>query len=130
MSRNTLRWLFLAAFIAAASLLWLMRDRVIATALSFHSVAPETDLPAKSGEIRSLHPEPKAGEKIYTNEDIRKCNAQQELPARHPATYTNYDLKKYHQHAPASDLEKIRNELKWVNEPEQKKGARQTKTSP
>jgi len=116
-----LKWLLIGVLLVAVFLLWIERDRVVATVLSFRSAETETEQSAMSGEVKSLHPGPRPGEKVYTEEDIRRLNEQQDLPARHPATYTNYDLKKYHRRAPTEDAEKIRNELKWASEPEPKR---------
>jgi len=138
MQRDTAKWLFIAALLGAAFLVWLhwndLKRMVIQRALPAPVAVPAqeppqldpvvTDADPGTVEVKSLHPGPKPGEKVYTEEDIRQINDKNAQPARHPATYTNYDVRKYHIRRPTGDVEKMRNELKWVDEPEPKKTTR------
>lgn len=137
MQRDTAKWLLIAAILGVAFSLWLHFDEIKAfvenmfPASSAVDTASETQVPAPDApekvELKSLHPGPKPGEKVYTEEDIKRLNEQRELPARHPATYTNADLRKYHIRLPTGDIEKMRKELKWAEEPEQRQPAEKKK---
>ncbi len=137
MQRDTAKWLFIAALLGLAFFLWLRFDEIRefvagifpSTGMTEASREEQPAVPEapEKVELKSLHPGPMPGEKVYTEEDIKRLNEQRELPARHPATYTNADLRKYHLRMPTGDIEKMRRELEWTEAPEMKKNVPEKK---
>lgn len=80
---------------------------------------PDAGAPEKV-EIKSITPEPKKGEKIYTEEDIRKINEKALKASPRKNGYTNADLKKYKERPGKPETEKVKKEIKWAEDPEKK----------
>lgn len=91
------------------------------------AAAPETPdaAPPEKVEIKSIAPEPKKGEKVYTEEDIKKINEKIEKDSPKKNAFTNADLKKYKERPGKPDIEQARKDIQWAEEPAAKKPKKQ-----